>query len=433
MHTIRLLISVFCICGIVAAADSTSAEPTPFFNEPPSLSEQTPATDPAAAKATSSEMQIPAAEPAAPAPIVEKSPSPAPDITWYGMAQLRIREEIVTNFRTATTYSRDTVRASATLSQRIAYKIGGKFKPNKELMMQFEIGNDWYGTEEVPGGANGNLYTKREDLYPWFSLAYAEWDPGYLHIAAGIIPVKGTALMDLLGASMFYNKRYQYASHLSWGIITNFSQTGLRIGAPILKDEFKLGVDLMTAVIDHRKADLGVDTMTINYPAWEFLLDVPMAFSGFTITPQGYIIPYRTYNKDTKAGDFEYGAGVDFGYNVNENVKLRAGFGIAQNSNISSAEKNDPLFIRLGTNSNIGSTIKLGPGNLNVDLVLSSDYDGKDTTVSDLYPFVDLKYGWNINKNFIIMPRCRLFFVFPKVAWDYKLATRPELILSGSF
>jgi hypothetical protein len=239
--------------------------------------------------------------------------------------------------------------------------------------------------------------------------------------------------MDLLGVSILYDKTYKTAAHLSWGIVTNFSQTGFRIGTPILKDDFKLGTDLMVAVIDPRSAILGKDTMKINYPAWEMLLEFPMEITGVTLTPQVLAIPYRSYNKDTKKSDFEYGAGVDFGCKVNDNFKLRAGFGVAQNSNIASAKKNDSIFIRLGTNSNVGTTIKMGPGKLDFDFNISSEYNGKDTNVNDLYPFVDLKYGWSVNKNFIIMPRCRLFFVYPKAVYDSKLTTRPELIFTGSF
>jgi hypothetical protein len=425
MHTIRLLVSVLVFCGIVAAADSNTAASM-------NLSGQKSMGDTAKAPSGDLQISVPAVKPAPEAPAAIKAPL---DVAWYGMAMLRIREDLVTNFKKdgSRNYRKiDTVQANATLSQRFAYKLGGKFKPNKELLLQFELGNDWFATEEVPG-VDGNFYTKREKYFPWFSLAYALWDPGYLHVAAGIIPVKGTALMDLLGVSMFFNKRYQQAAHLSWGILTNFSQTGLRIGAPIMKDDFKLGADFMMAVIQQRSAILGNDTMKINYPAWEMLLEFPMDFLSFNITPQGYIIPYRTYNKDTKHGDFEYGAGVDFGYKINDNFKLRAGFGIAQNSNISSAEKNDSLFIRLGTNSNIGTTIKLGPGKIDFDFNLSSEYNGKDTSVNDLYPFLDIKYGWSVNKNFIIMPRCRLFYIFPKAMYDYKLTTRPELIFTGSF
>jgi hypothetical protein len=446
MFTIRSFVSVLALCGIVAAADPTSTAVPPSGQQPPS--------DTAAAKAPAGDLVIPApaVEPAPAAPAAAKPAAPALDITWYGMAMLRFREEIVINYKkgVSSMYTTpDTVEAASTLSQRLAYKFGAKIKPNKDLLMQFELGNDWVGTEDVLG-MPGNYLGKRGGLYPWFSLAYALWDPGYLHVGVGIIPVKRTVLLDLLGVSLLYNRTYRNAAHLTWGDITNLSQTGLRIGAPILKDDFKLGTDLMIAVVQQRPAIVGKDTMKINYPAWEFLLELPMEAAGLTLTPQVFAIPYRSFNKVTKKGDFEYGAGVDFGYKINDNVKLRAGFGMAQNSNYNSNGDNDtvltdPLlsgsgtriertaFLRLGTNSNIGTTIKIGPGKLDFDFNFSSDYNAKDTNVEDIYPFVDLKYGWSVNKNFVIMPRCRLFFSYPKAAYASKLTTRPEIIFVGSF
>jgi hypothetical protein len=416
MHTARLLISVFALCGIAAAADSLSVAPNSLYG-------QTKTADTMATKAAA-EVKAPAMEPAVVAPVdlvVEKNQPLA--IKWSGMAMLRFREDIKTNFLKS-----DTVNASAELSQRIAFKIGAEIKPNDETLLQFELGNDWYGTEQVDPD-----YTKRGSLYPWFTLAYVQWNPGYMHVAAGIIPVKGTALMDLLGVSLVYDRSYQQASQCSWGIVTNLSQTGLRIGAPILKDGFKLGVDVMTAVIQQRGVSLGIDTMKLNAPAWEILLGVPMEFAKIAMTPQAFAIPNRSYNKETQKGDFEFGAGVDFGYNLNDNVQLRAGFAVAQNANSNSAKKNDTLFSRLGTNSNIGSTMKVGPGKLDIDLSLSSEYNDKNQNVNDLYPYADFKYGWTINKNFMITPRCRLYFVLPEVEYDYKLNTRPEVIFTGSF
>ncbi len=431
MFTIRLFASVMALCGIVAAADPTPAAPTS------SLSGSAPAADTAAAKPPSGDLVLPppVVEPSPATQVAVKPAAQALDITWYGMAMLRFRDDILINYKKGISrnyVTPDTVEASATLSQRLAYKVGAKIKPNKDLLLQFELGNDWVGTEDV-SEVSGNLLGKRNGLYPWFSLAYALWDPGYLHIGAGILPVKRTALLDLLGVSILYGKTYRNAAHLSWGDITNMSQTGFKIGAPILKNGFKLGADFSVAVIDQRSAVLGKDTMKINYPAWEMLLEFPMEMTGMTLTPQVFAIPYRSFNKDEKKGDFEYGAGIDFGSKIGDNVKLRAGFGIAQNSNLASAKRNDSLFIRLGTNSFVGSTILLGPGKLDIDLSLSSEYNGKDTNVNDIYSFVDLKYGWSVNKNFVIMPRCRLFFAYPKAYYNSKLTTRPELIFIGSF
>jgi len=223
------------------------------------------------------------------------------------------------------------------------------------------------------------------------------------------------------------------AAHIPWGVVTNFGQTALRLGAPILKDDFKLGVDVSTATIEYRAIGLGIDTMKFNSPAIEFLLEAPMSVAGFSVKPQAFVIPNRSFNVATKKSDMEFGAGVDLGYKLNDQFNLRAGFGYAHNSNNNSKGPIDTAFDRTGTNSNIGTTVILGPGKLDFDFNLSTEYNDKDTTINDIYPFFDIKYGWAVNKNFVIMPRCRFFISLPKVAYDSKTTIRPELIFCGVF
>ena len=139
--------------------------------------------------------------------------------------------------------------------------------------------------------------------------------------------------MDLLGVSILFNKSYHNAAHVPWGVVTNFSQTGLAPGRAYFKRRFKLGVDLTSATIEYRAIGLGIDTMLFNSPATEFLLEVPMNVAGFSIKPQSFIIPNRSFNAATKKSDMEFGAGIDLGYKISDQLNLRAGFGYAHNSN----------------------------------------------------------------------------------------------------
>lgn len=413
MPKIYYLTAILVFCGAVLAADTVSTNPA----APPASA---PVTAPASAPVTA---PAPTPEPATTVKVV-----PIPAIIWSGMAMLRLREELSTNSLTDGATSN-----KADFSYQIAYKIGAKVKPSDQVLIQFELGNDWYGTE-LATGLPGNYYTKREALFPWFSLAYAQWDPGYMHIAAGIIPVNSSAMMDLIGVSILYNKRYRNAAHTPWGAVTNFSQTGLRIGAPVLKDEFKLGVDLTSAIIEHRSAQFKDDGWEFNCSAVEFLLDIPMSIAGATIKPQAFVIPNRSYKASTEKSDMEIGAGLDLGYKINGQINLRAGVGYAQNSNNKSCSSGDTAYDRYGINSNIGTTVVLGKGKLDFDFNLSTEKDKKDTTVKDIYPFVDLKYGYTgLSKNFIVMPRCRVFMTYPHVKYDFKRIIRPELIFNGSF
>jgi hypothetical protein len=95
--------------------------------------------------------------------------------------------------------------------------------------------------------------------------------------------------------------------------------------------------------------------------------------------------------------------------------------------------KDSVEFDRWGTNLNVGTTLMLGPGKLDFDFNLSNQQDAYNKNVDDWYPFFDIKYGWMLSKNFIVMPRVRLFFTEPKTTYNNELKTRPELIFSGTF
>jgi hypothetical protein len=452
MRTIFSVLSVLVLVGIVSAADSAStAAPAPAAAQAvaPAPVAQPPVAEPAPAPVPA---PAPAEKPAPVCPAKCAAPS-APLMTWSGLAMLRLRDEVMTNY--LKTGRRE---ETATFSYQIAYKLGCKIKPNDQTMLQFDIGNDWYATEEVEGFP-GNYWTKRNPMTPWFDLAFAQWDPGFLHIQAGIIPVRGTPLMDLLGVSLFLNRTYKMAGHIPWGVVTNFSQTGLRLGAPIVKGPFSIGVDVMSALIEQRPVyTVVLDSLKINASAVEFEMDVPMSVAGLTATPQAFIIPNRSFNKANGKSDIEFGAGFDLGYKLNDGMTFRAGFGYARNSNANSASPTNTIFDmykdpsnilsktdtvnkmvdsvkfdRWGTNLNVGTTVKLGPGKLDFDFNLSNEQNAFNKNVDDWYPFFDLKYGWALSKNFILMPRVRFFFSEPKLTYNNALKTRPELIFIGTF
>jgi hypothetical protein len=401
MYKSILMAAMLLSCNVIFAADSTATQ-----QEPTALK--------AAAETQVQPVQVP----------VVKTPAVSTStITWSGMAMLRLREEITSNqYKTGV----DSNRAVGTY--QLGYKFGAKIKPNDQVLIQFDIGNNWYSTDNVTGKLSGDtLYT------PSFSLAYAQWDPGYMHILAGIIPVKGSAMMDLIGVSLHFNKSYKKAGHIPWGVYSNFSQTGLKIGMPIMKDAFKLDFDFTAAMIEYRSAAYKADGWKFNCSALELLFDVPMSIAGATIKPQLCLIPNRSYNSSTNKSDMEAGAGIDLGYKVNNNVNLRAGFGYAHNSNTNSHE-GSKNFDRTGLNSNIGTTIGMGPGKFDFDFNLSTEKDEKDTDVNDVYPFVDIKYAYNgLNKNFIITPRCRFFLTYPNAKYDAIYTIRPEVIITSAF
>jgi len=347
---------------------------------------------------------------------------------------------------------------------KLAYKFGVKVKVNDEVSGQFEIGNDWYATETVDAINKGNFAGSHRDIYPYFSLAYVKWNPGCMYMDVGIIPVAGSSLMDLIGNAMLADKRYGTAyagaAHVSWGIITNFSVPGFRLGIPILKEDFKLGIDLTSTVLDEKTIKPAIEDAVIhNNSTIMFMADLPMSSGALTLKPS-FIVNFNRFYKDRvfqtattykkNQADNEIGTGLEIGYKLSDAVCLRGGLGFAMMSNKNTWSGRDSVpDITTGAaagakiaeikidekaiNSNIGTTCKFGSGKLDIDLMLSTDVNKKVDSTQVIYPFVDLKYTWAVNKNFNIMPRTRMYFILPEVKYDMKLQVWPEIILFGTF
>ena len=407
----RFLCSIACVLALgmaVYAADTTSAAPEP-----------------------------------APAPKPVVAPA-GPAITWSGLAMIRLREDIIRNTTVAKVDS-----SSKNYSNRLAYKIGAKFQANPQVALQFEIGNEWYATELVNGGDAMGDGANRHILDPLFLQAWAQWDPGYLHLQVGIDPVKGSATMDLIGMSLLFNRNYIgggfHACQLPWGVTNNFLYPGLRIGAPILKDDIKLGIDIFSGIAEERPVTLGTSaTYMDNYSAILNIVDVPFSVGALTLSPQFVMILNRNFRDQGASGvikdkaDHEIGFGLDAGYKAGDMVNFRAGFGMAMISNKNTALPTDVLYDRQGMNIILGSTIKAGPGKLDLDFNIGTNEDKKLTNNGSTYEFIDVKYGWGVAKNFTIMPRTRVYLgqVADPAGTTTKASTLrvwPELLLFGAF
>lgn len=347
--------------------------------------------------------------------------------TPYGMAQYRLRYEFVSVVKD------NESRSSGSYLNMIGYKAGLKASFDK-VMFQFEIGNDW-GSTEIVNAENYNYLKRRDSYYPYFSLAFFHWDPGFMHIQGGIVPVKGTSVTDLLAASL-YNKgiNYKGAPQTPWSVITNGSMQGLRIGAPLSKNDFKIGFDFFTTVISQRAADLKEDFVT-NADGVLFMLELPIAYKSLTILPQFIAIPYRKYDKINKEKDHEFMGGIEGGIKVNDAFSLRFGYGFAAfNQNVLSdtSSSESVQTKQIGMNGGIGSTISIGPGKLDVDLRIGYDEDLKTEKDREVFPFLDSKYTWALNKHFSIAPRLRIFVTTTEKEIT-TVKTRPELMFTGSF
>jgi hypothetical protein len=164
------------------------------------------------------------------------------------------------------------------------------------------------------------------------------------------------------------------------------------------------------------------------------MLGVPMSTGGLTLNPQFLIIPSRNLKivaDGEKKRDPEIAGGLDVNYKVNPGLSFRAGFGVAHLSNENSGDSTNQ-YDRTGTNWAVGTVIKAGPGKIKCDFVISYNSDSEKNDSTNVYPFVDLKYIWGINKYFSITPRLRGFWYFyPDDHMDRFI--RPEIIFTGEF
>ena len=324
--------------------------------------------------------------------------------------------------------------------------MGLKAQPVEKIMLQFELGNDWYGTEVVNVLA-GDFYKVRNPLTPYFSLAYAKWDPGAFNLTMGLQPVKGSAVMDLVAMSLYWNtvigiNSYMMASHIPWGVITNFSIPGVKIGAPLLKDNFKLAAELFTTVVEERPVTPAVeDAFQKNPSAVMLKLDLPLAVGSLTATPQLVLVTNRIARDDSvveAASDMEMTFGANLNYKLNDNISFRAGFGMASLSNANTWDDSDTALglskmAQSGMNVTLGTSVKAGPGKADLDFNFSTNDNTEIDDDKVTYMFVDAKYGIPLDKKFIVMPRVRVFLSNPEVDDSSARTLWPELMLIGVF
>ncbi|MFH0921502.1 MAG: hypothetical protein V1913_14215 [Fibrobacterota bacterium] len=390
--------------------------------------------------------------------LVAQDAAPAgPVTTPYGQAQYRLRLRMFNQTPlTGDAYS------TLDYANQLGFLAGLKVKVNDEVFMQFQAGNDAISTEAVSWSTNNwGAVGHTKGVSPYFHLAYAKYTSKMMYIVAGIQPVASNGPLDLVERSMIANN-YKEAGLVTWIVGTNNGMAGLKLGAPILKEGFKLGAELFTSVTATRSQTLMLDAKS-NPSSVMLLLDLPMSVSALTLTPQAVAIVNRNYNSTTEKGDHEVGGGFAASYKVMDGFSVTACLGVAMVANTNSGVgvvtttktlltnvdtlHNNALYkttydtakeyTQQGIIGGLGATYKVGPGNAIIDFKYSSDENTSLVDSKSSYIYFDGKYGWDVNKNFQIMPRVRIFLTqFDKLATttlESKMETRPEVIFTGKF
>ncbi len=371
----------------------------------------------------------------------------SPKLTAYGMAQYRLRVQ-----QYSLTPDAGESKSKMGYANQIGYMAGLKVKVNENLSMQMQVGNDFISTEGVAWTANnwsavghaqtiavtdtaGNIVgtVAKNGLYPYFHLAYAKLEMKILYIVAGIQPVASNGPLDLIERSMISNN-YKKAALVTWIVGTNGGCAGLKIGAPILNGELKIGAELFTTVTEQRAQSYAVEPVG-NPSATMLLLDLPVAVANLKVTPQIVAILNRNYSTSLEDGDNEIGYGLAGSYKVNNELSATFCFGMAALSNKNSEADSTKVYENSGMVLGAGASYKVGPGAAIVDFKYSTNNNAKVDKSNSSYVYADAKYGWDLNKNFQIMPRLRLFIsqLEETDANKSEMEIRPEIIFTGKF
>jgi len=375
------------------------------------------------------------------------------EIKPYGAVQYRLRENITT--RT------DTAGNSATVmdySHRYCWRLGLRAKIDDKLSLQFQIGNDWGASDNVTWAANNGLRARVGHQNLYLHLASVKWNPGYMFVEAGVVPLISNGTLELLEASLNSGNEgkhsgYGQSAFNGWGDMNN-SLIGLRLGVPILKEDVKISAELLQSVIDAREqpfpSPLDGDAIS-NPPSILMVFTVPIEAGAFRITPELTTVLNRNFNVGTGKGDHEilFGAAASYKINDGVSVNLNVGYGMVNNeksrvgaygssvrTDTLDADNLAPIYKSNGLLVGVGGSIKVGPGIIQT----AANYNTAVNTVAQEstnfdYFYTDLRYTIKVHKNFTVTPRYRTYFtMYPDTnVRDNDFRHRFELIIEGLF
>ena len=349
----------------------------------------------------------------------------------------------------------------------VSWMTGLRAKVDDQLSLQFQIGNDWSAGESVawdghntPQGRKDRTGTGAIDnLY--VHLAYARWNPGYLYMDVGVIPLSSNGTLDLLERSLNTGS-YNETVYQGWQPQTNNSLMAMRIGVPILTDDIKLTAEAVVSIIDPRTQKITTPLSDSDPPSdptsFLLMLNIPVAAGDFKVTPELTAVVNRNYNSAREKGDHEIIGGLSAGYKVNDavSVSFSGGYGMVSNyySKVGSygSANNKPqprenkdvgddfaMYDNKGLQLGVGTSIKAGPGTFAFDFKYGNSLDDATkatktaTNTNNIY--IDPRYTWNVHPKFTIAPRWRVYIsTYDKSQpVTMRMENRPELVLGAAF
>ncbi|MDR3012033.1 MAG: hypothetical protein LBU70_02335 [Chitinispirillales bacterium] len=359
-------------------------------------------------------------------------------VTPYGAAQYRLRfqHNSFDNEQYDAENDRNVSQAPGTFdyTHRLSYRMGVRATFDDQFSAQFQIGNDWNASENVNWTSNnGPSGRANADRQLYLHLAYGRWNPGFMFIEAGKVPLSSNGTLDLLYARQTTGS-YESAAFNGWGDMNN-SAVGLKVGVPILQDDFKLGVELFHSMLNPRSFTGSIDAETTERDIEQnprphemlFVLTVPMQSGPLRITPEFTFITSREYANDSTGGvDHEMLFGANASYKVNDGVTVNANVGYGMMSNSGTRDETEIAGVaiepKMGFNGlliGVGTSIKAGPGTLQLAFNYANTTEWIDVTgiddITTSYTYGDIRYAFKLHDRVTFTPRYRFYlYGFPE-------------------
>ena len=375
------------------------------------------------------------------------------EVTPYGSASYRYRGRIWTasaDDNSATTWDHINM---------LSWFVGLRAKVDDHLSLQFQIGNDWTAGENVSWSMNNTAARSILDNNMYVHLAYARWNPGYMYIDAGVIPLSSNGTLDLLERSLNTGS-YNEAVYQGWPAQTNNRLTALRLGVPLLNEGVKLSAEALVSAIDQRTQrvssfnGIGVNDSLANPASFLVMLNLPVTAGALKVTPEFTAVVNRNYNKALEQGDHEILGGLSAGYKISDavSVSLFGGYGAIGNENSRAGsyggtvrsddrDRGDSatVYNSVGIQFGVGTSIKAGPGTFAFDFRFGNSVDdineARNTATNTNNIYIDPRYTWNIHPKFTIAPRWRIYISTydDSQTVTMRMENRPEIVIGGSF
>jgi hypothetical protein len=357
------------------------------------------------------------------------------DAEPYGAVQYRFRERVHT-----VSDQSDSSNTNADYFNLFSWRAGLRVKANDQLSLQLQIGNDWNAGDNINWRANNMPRARVESQNLYVHIASFKWNPGLLYIEGGVVALNSNGTLDLLERSINYGN-YGGAGFYGWSSVANSSMLGIRLGAPIIEGDVKLGVELFQTVIQEREQSRGArGELDPNPAAVMFLLTSPVeAVDGaLKATPEFTMVINRNYNSALKAGDNEILFGLSASYKINDAVTANVSGGNGSVNNRKTERIQANLYDNAGLLACAGAVVLAGPGTVQIDFKYNSNENKYRQRSRIDYLYTDLRYGWEVYDKFTIMPRYRNYLTLhPKSnvgsVVKMEMENRFELYLEGSF